>query len=258
MSTMLVTRLHKTKKTKDGKLPIVLQITWNRNVRRKRLGLSALPEQWDFTNHEFKKGVHGRRERNKELEDIEERANAIYKKHFTDRPFSYKEFLDLFEEKPVDQVKVSEFCMQVSDQFLKTDQANSAYYYRYVGKAVLKVSPKDITFSEFNEDWLRKFEEHYQSRGVKCFNYMVHLRSIFNKAVQKRIADFKKNPFKNLYTNPYGYDFSRLKKSKISQTRKDRIKDLSREQLIDSIQATIPYRGKVLGYMVFLLLQFWS
>jgi len=58
---------------------------------------------------------------------------------------------------------------------------------------------------------------------------MVHLRSIFNKAVQKKVADFKKNPFKNSYTNhtnPYGYDFSRLKKSKISQRRKDRIKDL--------------------------------
>ena len=228
-------RLHKSSSVqgrKDGKFPIVLQVTWNRKVRRKRLGLSTTLDQWDFDNHEFKKGVHGRREKNEKIEEAERKAVKIYQKHFEERPFNYKEFVELYEAKPADKkVGVAAFCQVVSDNFIKTGQANSAHYYKYTGVAVLKVAPKDISFDDFTEDWLRKFEDYYQSRGVKCFNYMVHLRSVFNKAVEKRIADFKRNPFKNPYTNPYGYDFSRLKKSKIKKTNDMRMKDLSKEQL---------------------------
>jgi integrase len=219
-------------KQKDGKYPIVLQITWDRKVRRKRLGISALVEQWDFDNHEFRKGVHGRRERNEELENIEQKAQKIYDTHFKDQPFSFKLFTEIFEDKPKAAIGVAAFCMQVADHFLKRGQANSAHYYKYTGKAILKVSPNDIAFTEFTEEWLRSFEDYYQSKGVKCFNYMVHLRSVFNKAVEKKIADFKKNPFKNPYTNPYGYDFSKLKKSKIAKVNNNRIKDLTKDQLI--------------------------
>ncbi|MCT4664233.1 MAG: site-specific integrase [Flavobacteriales bacterium] len=232
MATMFVTRLQKidSVKQKDGRYPIVLQVTFNRKVRRKRTGLNALIEQWDFTNHEFKKGVHGRRELNKKLEDIQKKAIKIYEKHFEDKPFDYKVFLELFEEKPIEKRGVSAFCMEVSKGFIKTGQIHSANYYKHTASAVLKVAPKDLPFEDFTEDWLRKFEEYHISKGTKCHNYMVHLRSVFNKAVQKKLADFNRNPFKNPYTNPYGYDFSHLKKLKLKKTK--RIKDLDREQLI--------------------------
>lgn len=233
MSVVFAIRMYKIKsvKNQEGKYPIVLQVTWNRKVRRKRVGVSASIEQWDFNNHEFKKRVNGRWEKNKKLEEIEMKAIKIYEQHFDDKPFSYKDFLDLMwkkEEKK--KMTVAKFCESVSQDFLKKGKANSAHYYKYTGTAILKVSPNDISFDEFTEDWLRKFEDYYQSRGVKCHNYMVHLRSVYNKAVQKRLVDFKNNPFKNPYTNPYGYDFSHLKKSKIGQFG-NRIKDLSKEQI---------------------------
>ena len=47
MTVLFVTRLHKTKSVqrKDGKFPIVLQVTWDRKVRRKRLGIYAHEHQ---------------------------------------------------------------------------------------------------------------------------------------------------------------------------------------------------------------------
>ena len=229
----LFVRMHRSSsvKRKDGKFPIVLQVTWNRKVRRKRLGIYASIEQWDFDDHEFRKGVHGRREKNQQLEEIEERAQKIYDDHFEGKPFNYAKFTELMWSKRVENVGVAEFCNLVGENFLKKGQASSGKYYQYTGVAVLKVSPNDIPFDEFTEEWLRKFEEYFNQKGVKCYNYMVHLRSVYNKAVQKRLADFKYNPFKNPYTNPYGYNFSHLKKSKISQSNKDRIKDLTREQV---------------------------
>lgn len=247
MSDMFVTlfvRMHKTDsvKTKDGKYPLVLQITWNRNVRRKRIGISAKIDQWDFDNHEFKKGVHGRREKNKELEEIEEKARKVYNKHFDGKPFSYKKFIELLEEKPVEDLGVAEFCLQVSQDFLRRGKANSCNDYKTLANAIKKISPNDLLFHEFTQEWLEAFEEYHVSRGVRCFNYMAHLRALYNKAVQKKIADYRNNPFKNPYTNPYGYDVSKLKKSRIARVNLGRIKDLSKQQLLllKSYQARSP------------------
>ncbi|KAA3626259.1 MAG: hypothetical protein DWQ02_20570, partial [Bacteroidetes bacterium] len=191
--------------------------------------MSATIEQWDFDAHQFKRGVHGRAEKNAKLDEYREKANKIKEEHFIDKPFSLQKFTELMRAENRVEVKVAEFCQLVAQEFYKKGQIQSGDYYKYTGVSVLKVSPSDITFHEFDEMWLRQFEDYFTSRGVKCYNYMVHLRSIYNKAVQKRYVDFKNNPFKNPYTNPYGYTFSHLKKIK---NRSNRIKDLTLDQLI--------------------------
>ena len=231
-ATSFAIRLDKSAKLAEEKHPIVLQVTFDRKVRRKRLGLSARIDQWDFDNHEFKKGVHGRREKNQQLEEVERKAKKIYRKHFEDKPFNFKKFTDLFSEKPVEQIGVIEFCLEVSQKFLNSDQVRSSNDYKTVASAIRKVSPHDLTFAEFTQEWLQEFEEYHTSRGTRCYNYMVHLRALFNKAVKRKIADFRQNPFKNPFTNPYGYEFARLKKSKIGRVNNKRIKDLSKSQLL--------------------------
>ncbi len=237
MSDMFVTlfvRMHKTDsvKRRDGKYPLVLQITWNRKVRRKRLGIFASIDHWDFDSHEFKKGVHGRREKNKELEEIEEKARKVFNKHFDGKPFNYKKFLELLEDKPAEKIGVAEFALMVRDDFLRKGKANSSNEYKVLASAIRKISPNDLLFEKFTQDWLDEFEDYHTSRGIRCLNYMSHLRALYNKAVQKKIADYRNNPFKNPYTNPYGYDISKLKKLKIAKVNLGRIKDLTKQQLL--------------------------
>lgn len=231
-ATKFAIRLDKSVKLSDNTHPIVLQVTFDRNVRRKRLGLNASFDQWDFEDHEFRKGVHERWKKNQQLEDAEKRARKIYRTHFEDRIFNYVKFLELFTANTSDEIKVIEFCMQVSEKFLQRQQACSSNDYKYLANAIRKISPKDLLWSEFNEDWLYGFEDYFTSRGTRCFSHMKLLRALYNKAVKARIVDFRKNPFKNSYTNPYGYEFSRLKKSKIVRSNNQRIKDLSKDQLI--------------------------
>lgn len=90
-----------------------------------------------------------------------------------------------------------------NQEFLDNGQANSSNDYKYLANSILKVSPTDLSFEEFTQDWLEDFEQFHTSRGIKCFNHMVHLRALYNKAVKKKLVDFRKNPFKNPYTNPY-------------------------------------------------------
>lgn len=234
MSVSFVTRLHKASKNKSNQHPIVLQITWGTNVRRKRLGINATLEEWSFDSHEFKKGVEERKEKNDLLEATEQKAFKIHQEHFTDKPFNYKKFVNFFEDdkKKRKPATVIEFCLEVSAKFLQNQQANSSNDYKYLANAIRKISPNDLTFDEFTEDWLYEFEEYFTSKGTKCVNYMRHLKALYNKAVQKKVADFTKHPFKNPYTNPYGYDASRLKKQRFSKASPFRIKDLCKENLL--------------------------
>lgn len=235
-ATSFAIRLDKSSPLADGTFPIVLQVTFNRKVRRKRLGMNASLDQWDFNNHEFKKGIHGRRDKNQELEDIESNAKKIYRDYFKTRTFNFKKFVELFSKKSSGETGVIEFCMKVSDKFIQNGQAHSGKDYKKMAQVIRKVSPNDLTFAEFTEEWLQEFEDYYTSKGTRCYTYMVHLRALYNKAVKSRIADFRHNPFKNPYTNPYGYEFSRLKKLKLGKSNPNRIKDLSREQLLQLVE----------------------
>jgi integrase len=231
-ATSFAIRLDKSAQLVENKYPIVLQITFDRKVRRKRLGMSATLHQWDFENHEYKKGVHGRREKNEKLEEAEKKALKIYQEHFDGKPFNYKKFVTLFTQKPLEQMTVLDFCAEVSQKFLQNGQTCSCVDYKRLANAIKKVAPNDLTFDEFTEEWLQSFEEYYTSRGTRCYNYMVLLRALFNKAIKRKVADFKNNPFKNPYTNPFGYEFARLKKLKIGKMNPNRIKDLSKAQLM--------------------------
>lgn len=234
MAVSLKIRMQKTNTTKQktGKFPIVLQVTWNREVRRIRLGINSFIKEWDFQNHQFNEVVPNAKSLNRKLVEAQSKAQRVCEAYFSNIPFDYKSFVEKFKEPLPKEKGINEFCIEISDEFLRRGKANSAHYYRYTGIAVLKVAPNDIPLSQFNAEWLREIEDYYQSRGVKCFNYMVHLRSVYNKAVERRLVDFKKNPFKNPYTNPYGYDFSKLKKSRVGQMNPNRIKDLTKEELL--------------------------
>ena len=247
MSVMFVTRLHKSSSVqrKDGKYPIVLQVTWDRKVRRKRLGVYAFEHQFTVYKDKRRKkekvelsNMTNVQEYQDHIDDELQRAKDIYKEHFQDRVFNYNKFVDIFdkEDEPESELagmKVAEFCYRVAQEFDNNDQPKSANYYRHTAVAVLKVSPKDISFDEFDEFWLKEFIRKSRERKIKAYNYLVHLRSIFNKAVEEQIADYKNHPFKNPYTNPRGFDISKYKKSKIAKVNKNRIKDLSKEQLIE-------------------------
>ncbi len=237
MSVNFVTRLHKAIKNADGKHPVVLQITWGNNVRRKRTGIWVSPSQFylDDDQQARLRDIHGRREKQKELDSMKRTAVRVYEDHFEGEEFDYNKFSRLFIMKPEKEektiMKVSEFCTLVSEKFVKTGQIRSSLDYKTLANIILKVSPKDIFFDDFTMDWLYKFEDYFNERGTRGFNTMNRLKILFGKAVQAKVADFTKNPFKNPYTNPYGYDISKLKKKRIARVNTNRIKDLNLDQL---------------------------
>lgn len=249
MLVTFVIRMHKSDsvKRKDGKFPIVLQITWERKVRRKRLGFYASVEQWDFQNHEFAKGVHGRRENNQALEHTVEKAERFYDQHGenyrTNGDFDYKQFVgDLFrteKKKEKDTLKVAEFCEALSKEFLKSNQGKSSEDYHYTAVAVLKVAPNDISFDKFDEQFLNKLKQYFIDKGVKGTNHFVRLRAAYGYAIERRIAKAEKLPFRDKYLNPFGFDINKVRKLRVTGANPNRIKDADRE----TIKSLYTYEG---------------
>jgi len=256
MSVMFVTRLHKAVKNNEGKHPVVLQITWKRKVRRKRIGIWARPNQL-FIDDEGKarfREINGKKTKQKTLELYEKTSKRIYEDHFDDEVFDYNEFCDLLENKislkskTTPKVKVAEFCEMVSQNFQKSGQIRSSMDYKNLKELILKISPTDLKFSELNIIWLQKLENYFNAKGARGFDYMNRLKVLYNKAIEQRVADFQKNPFKNPYTNPYGYDISKLKKRRVAKTNSKRIKDLSINEL-KLVKAYVPRTAKEQEYL---------
>lgn len=240
MFVTFVTRLHKAVKNSEGKHPVVLQITWEKNVRRKRTGIWVKPNQFyiDDEGNSRLRDIHGRKEKQKDMDKYLRNAIRIYEDYFEDEEFDYKLFVKLFDKKnekkqkkKKEKVKVAEFCMKVSKKFLQSGQVRSSSDYKNVASLIFRISPNDLTFDEFDYDWLKKVENDFNERGIKGFNWMNQLKILYGKAVQDRLVDFNKNPFKNPYTNPYGFDISKFKKRRVSKTNDGRIKDLTIKQL---------------------------
>ena len=258
MSIMFVTRLHKAIKNDQGKHPVVLQITWERNVRRKRTGIWARANQL-FVDDDGKarlREIDGKKLKQKKIDLIQRTARRVFEDHFEDKEFDYGEFsrildetMDLKREETKEKkMMVGEFASNVADNFEKSGQVRSAMDYRVLQALILKISPKDIYFSEFTIDWLKKLEAYFNRNGTRGYNYMNHLKVLFNKAVQSRQADYRKVPFKNPYTNPYGYDISKLKKRRVAKVNTKRIKDLNIEQ-IKQMRSYVPRNDKEREYL---------
>lgn len=223
-------RLFKSEQLDNGKYPIVLQVIWREGekskVRRKRLGISCHDSEWDRDNHRIQDGGWGSSKKNAKLQESLNKAEKIYREHFLNRKWDYREFAQYFSEGKK-EVTLTDFCNQLIKDFHKRDKAGTAIYYDDVLKALQKYTGKEVIyFQEVDHSFLKGFENYYVERGFNGMRSMRGLKAIFGKAVEDRVIDMKLMPFKCGY-NPIGYKFNHLKKVKSKKTKTNWIKRLS-------------------------------
>lgn len=232
-------RLQESVTLKSNKHPIVLQFIWKNpgekrsQVRHKRIGFQALPEQWD--EDRYRSSIRNGRRYNSQLDELEDKAWDIYDKHYKGRIFNYRQFAEIFDNEDAG-MGIAAFAEIYKAELYGQDRAGTALYYRDVVRAVTKYVGGDISFEEIDEPWLRRFEAHQVTKGFKCNTYMRGIRALYNKAIERRYVDYKIMPFKSPL-NPYGYNFSHLTKLKGKNQKSLRIKTLSE----DEIQKIIGY-----------------
>lgn len=223
-------RLYESEPLDDGSMPIVLQITWRDhkpNVRRKRLGLSCRPEEFDAEYGIVKNSVWGAAKRNGQIEDALDKAVHIYHENFETRVWDYKVWADLFEAEE-QKITFDKFANGHIEKLFAMNKAGTGIYYRDALKAIQKfMGQEQIPFEKISKNLLRDFEADIISRGHKGDRTMRGLKGLFSKAIEEEVIDMKLMAFKTGY-NLIGYKFGHLKKIKKPSTL---IKRLSTEQV---------------------------
>ena len=103
MSVMFAARLDKSLNAQrlDGKFPIVLEVTWDRKVGRKRLGIFAFEHQFTICEDKRRKvekallsNMNSVQVYQDHIDDELQRVKGIYQEYFDGKAFNYNRFID--------------------------------------------------------------------------------------------------------------------------------------------------------------------
>ena len=230
MSTTISVVCYKSKVLKNSESPLMLRICKDGKRKYESIGISILPSLWDF-----KQNKPTRKCPNKEYI---ERLIAEKVKVYTDKVIEFKsqekEFTatSLMEKvnKPVKRKTVQEVFNQYIQELESANRLRYADMYKCTMHSLIKFNKHlDISFSDMNTIWLKRYEVWLQSQGLAINTLGTrfrHLRVIYNFAIEEKIV-------KSEY-----YPFNSFKVSKLSQTT------AKRSIQKDEILSVLNYQGQ--------------
>jgi integrase len=190
--------LDTTYEHKDGKYPVKITIYYLGHKRRRGLPFSFTEDDW--------KKIHSKKLRNDKLKEakikldyyVGEKFEAAIKK--TIEPFSFERFFDNYFDKNTSQLE-NQNVYTLFEEYIKELQSNGQYgtsvNYRSSLNS-LKRFRKKLTFSMVTVTLCKDYE-HYMRKKGKSTAYTAiilrNLRTIYNLAIYKGIADKGKYPF---------------------------------------------------------------
>jgi len=212
--------LHKSRKLKGNRYPVVLRITHDRIRKYYIIGeknnreYSCTIEEWDKENRLFRKGFEGYSLKNAVLQNkLSIASNIIINFEREGKEFSFEEFSTEFYDKTT-KITVESFFNEISEDLLKSERVGYANVFTYTKNAINNYSNSELTFKEINYSFLSGFETHLRSQGVKpnsIFVYMRTLRTAFNMAIKRGYVKESQYPFRSRL-NSKGYSIEHLKK----------------------------------------------
>ena len=210
------------KPTKEGLYPVVLRVIKNRKSKLISLGLECIKKDWDEDNNQFKKTQANHVQRNRLLLKHKDRALKIIDDFFMDeQDFTLEQFEEKFRGIEPNKLTVIEFWDEVISDLKKSGKVGNAKALNETKNSLFSFHKKtNLMFKEITPGFLEKYEvylrENNNSDGGVAFK-MRELRSIYNKALIKKVVDEKYYPFKV-------YKISKLKVGNIK-------KALSRDEI---------------------------
>jgi integrase/recombinase XerD len=211
--------LYKSKSFKDGRHPVVLRVTHERNRKYITLGegnrgYSCLPDQWNDQTSRFKREFTDYKTLNQILLDTEQKANKIIHRLALDNEeFTFEKFERLIGwAKSKDDLNTI-FTEEI-DRLRKAGRISYANVFESTKEAIQKFAPrKDLRLRDINYKFLSDFESHSLGKGNMKNTisvYMRTFRTLFNTAIKCGYIKEEHYPFLSR-SNPNGYSLRNLK-----------------------------------------------
>lgn len=188
------------KALKNNEIPLQLCITKDRKKKFVSLGISVLPEHWDFEKNEPKRNCP-----NKEvIQQIILQKTAEYQSQILDYKLVNKDFTTttLIEKvnKPLKAKTVHELFNIQIERLNSAKRLNYALTYKHLLSSLLKFNKHlDIYFSDIDISWLKKYENWLRGNDLKPNTIAVYfrtLRTLYNLAIEEGIVKAEYYPFK--------------------------------------------------------------
>ncbi len=206
--------LYKQKTLKDGKHPVMLQITNNEKSSRISIGFRCFKNEWDVNRCRFKKQMENARNKNTILRDLETRAEQILDKIRKEKlTYTPKLFKDLFVGVKK-EITVKDFYEIILDELeAKNKLGNRGNYKTSMNSLIKFTKGRTFYFEDITYNFLKKYEAFLIQRGCSgggVHNYMRTLRAAINEAIRRDYLNQENYPFSTQF-NKKGYSLSHLK-----------------------------------------------
>lgn len=225
MNTTIDVVCYKYKPLKNNEFPLKLRVTKDRKRKYVNLGISVLSNHWDFIknrptnlcpNKEFIEKII--------VENILKYKNKIIQLKAYNKDFSAVSLV-MGDEAPIANKSVGE----VFKEYIKRLHEQKRYGYEasvfQVYNSILKFNKSlNITFSEIDISWLRKYELWLRKQGLRENTIGIRfrtLRAIYNIAIDE--FGFK----------PENYPFNKFKVSRLQENTSKRA--LNKDQILKII-----------------------
>ncbi len=245
MQTTVKAVLYTSKVLKNGEHPILLRLTRDRKQLKIGLGISCQVDEWDLKANRPKRRHNLYQEIKRAVDKAEHEAEkVILDFENNDKPYT----LETIKAK-LGKVQTRETVLGYFDQWVArlraTDRLGYADIFHATKKSLMAYrGDKDFSFSDVNNAFLTRWEEHHIQRGTKPNAFFVYLRTfktLINYARKEEVVAGEYDPYK-------GINFARFRRIEtqrraISKAELQRIKDLD---LVDN-----PAQAQARRYFLF-------
>lgn len=195
-------KLFTSKKLKDGSHPVMLVVTRERVRKYYSTGYSSTEKDWmvdDDGGGKFRKSMAHASQKNKAMMKKVWKAEEIIVEFEAEGiDWSQTDFKDKFIG--IKSRDVFEYFKERIDDLTKEGKIGNADSYECAGGALKKfVTKKDLRFSEITYRFLKKYETHLRSTGIRdttISSYMRSLRAVINRAIKDDVCKPEYYPFK--------------------------------------------------------------
>jgi site-specific recombinase XerD len=200
MNAKISVTCYRSKILSNGEAPVMVKITKNGKRSLKSLGISLNPDYWDFERDQPKRNCPNRTYIMSIIMNALQKYQAIQlEMEAKNNDYTASEILNDLDNK-TKHTTVEDFLTSHIQQLRDNGKVGNSYAYlnlrttlhNFHGKKLnFLFNTVDVTFCNKFEAWMRK----NQFEDTTMHYYFRTLRATYNKAIEAKCADHKKNPF---------------------------------------------------------------
>lgn len=234
--------LYRSKTLKNGKHPVLLQITSNGKIKRVSTGMDACPKDWDENKQRFKK----EKNKNIKLDELNQYAQLIYFELSRDKKLMMDEFVRRIKNENVSVNAIQFFDTRIKELQL-SQKAGNAFVYNNARSSLVKYAGENLLFTDIDYKFLMAYENHLRQFGAEdggVSTYMRTIRAVINEAIRRGVIESNRYPFSTQF-NKNGYSISKLK-----------VKMNPRALSADDLEKLKAYHGQEDYYLMFMFMYY--